>query len=250
MYFVISDIHGCLNELNEILEHWDRKKETLIVLGDLVDRGYNSLGTIQRLMELKEKYREQVIILRGNHDDQFVKWLHLDHLDKRRYYYHDLHETLRSFYQNEPERFRKDTRNQRAIYVKRNYPDVVKFLSNLPYYHETATCIFVHAGLNMEISNWKVDKDSMLWIRKEFHYNSKISPKRIFFGHTPTKFLHPEGNRNSIWVSKNGDKIGIDGGCVFGGQLNGLKINPTDSAIIEEITIPNQLQQLLNVKDV
>lgn len=248
MYFVISDIHGCLNELNKILEHWDRKQETLIVLGDLVDRGYNSLGTIQRLMELKKKHKEKVIILRGNHDDNLIKWLHLEPLDKRRYYNKDLHETLRSFYQNEPAKFRKDTRNQRAIYVKRNFPDVVKFLSELPYYHETDTCIFVHAGINMNIWDWKGDKDSMLRIREEFHYNANTSPKRVFFGHTPSKFLHTEENRNGIWVSKNGDKIGIDGGYVFGGQLNGLKVSPIDSAIIEEVNIPNQQQNLLNVE--
>ena len=205
MYFIFSDVHGCLNEMNTILKYWNRKSETLVFLGDMIDRGY------------------QVIILRGNHDDEFIKWLRLEPELRRLYYNNSLHETLRSFYHLNPKKFKKDTRRQRADYVKKHFPEIVHFLRTLPYYYETENCIFVHAGINMNSSNWKEDKEAMLWIREEFYNSPYISKKRIFTGHTPTKLLNNKDNE--IWLSKYKDKVLIDGGCVFNGQLNGIKVD-------------------------
>lgn len=243
MYFVFSDVHGCLGEMNELLKHWDRDKETLIFLGDMIDRGSNSFGVVKKLMELKQNYPDKVVVLKGNHDDQFIQWLYLGPEERKKYYYHGLHETLKSFYWDEPKKFKKDTRQQRAVYVKKKYPEVIKFISELPLYYETETCIFVHAGIDMTNSDWRNDKESLLWIRKKFYLSEKTSQKRIFFGHTPTQLIY-NTERNDIWVSKNGDKIGIDGGCVFGGQLNGIKIDPKTSALVDIITIERKKELL------
>lgn len=239
MYFVFSDVHGCLVEMDELLTHWDKERETLIFLGDMIDRGKDSFGVVKRLMELKQKYPNKVIVLKGNHDDQFMQWLHLSQEERQRYYYHDLHDTLKSFYSEDPKRFGKDTRQQRAVYVKRKYPEMIQFMRNLPLYHETDTCIFVHAGLDLNNPNWRTDKDNLLWIRKEFYFNKEKSNKRIFFGHTPTQLIY-ETKRNDIWMSKHGDKIGIDGACVFGGQLNGIKIDSVTSSIVDIIKIKKE----------
>lgn len=225
MFFIFSDVHGCLDEMNELLKRWDRKNEQLIFLGDMVDRGYNSLGVIKKLMELKNIYGNQVIILRGNHDDEFVKWLNLSPEERKLFYDEALHETLRSFYKDHPRKFKKDTRKQRADYIKKHYPDVVNFLRNLPYHYETNSCIFVHAGIDLNNRNWREDKETLLWIREEYLFSSEISPKRIFTGHTPTRYLNKDKLNNNIWISPYGDKVVIDGGCVFGGQLNGLKVD-------------------------
>lgn len=233
MYFVFSDVHGCLNEMNELLKHWDRKNEKLVFLGDMVDRGYNSYGVIKKLMDLKAKHDDQVIILRGNHDDEFLKWLLSSPLEQQYYYNDTLHETLRSFYHNNPKKFRKDSRRQRADYIRLNYPKIINFLRSLPYYHETEHCIFVHAGIDMTNPNWRNDTENLLWIRDKFHFSPIISDKRIFVGHTPTRLLNNDKTNNNIWISENGDKVVIDGGCVFGGQLNGLKIE--ENGQIKEI---------------
>lgn len=238
MYFVFSDVHGCYNEMKEMLKLWDRQNEKLIYLGDMVDRGYNSLGVIKTMMELKKQYGNQVVILMGNHDEMFTDWLFLDPFSRSMNYYNGLHETIKSFYQNDKMKFQKDTRKQRADYIKRNFPDVVQFIRDLPLYYEIETSIFVHAGINLKNTQWKEEKQSLLWIRDEFFYSPIKSKKRIFFGHTPTQFLNKDKS-NDIWVSKYGDKIGIDGGCVFGGQLNGVKIN-RDGEIKAIIKVPRK----------
>ncbi|MED4852180.1 metallophosphoesterase family protein [Caldifermentibacillus hisashii] len=224
MYYVFSDVHGCYNEMKELLKLWDRQNEQLIFLGDMVDRGYNSLGVIKAMMNLKKQYGNQVVILKGNHDEMFIDWLYLDPFNRSIHYFNGLHQTIKSFYQLDKKKFQKDTRKQRADYIIKKFPDIVLFIKELPLYYETENCIFVHAGIDLKNTQWKEDKQSLLWIREEFFHSPIKSKKRIFFGHTPTQFL-TSNKSNDIWVSKNGDKVGIDGGCVFGGQLNGLKID-------------------------
>lgn len=76
--YVIPDIHGyndCLEQiLNRILPL--RPKDSLIFLGDYVDRGPESHKVVQRLTELKDKYPDQVTFIMGNHE-----WLLLAAID-------------------------------------------------------------------------------------------------------------------------------------------------------------------------
>lgn len=51
----------------------------------------------------------------------------------------------------------------------------------------------------------------MVWSRR-FSYINKESPKRIFYGHTPTSYLQGEEGNFSVWVNDKGDKVCIDGG--------------------------------------
>ncbi|MEH7524971.1 hypothetical protein V7149_17075, partial [Bacillus sp. JJ1503] len=96
----------------------------------------------------------------------------------------------------------------------------IQFLLNLPYYHETKDYIFVHAGINPFISDWKTDISNLNWIRWDFINNPiRNVVQTIVFGHTTCRTIH---NSNNIWLSD--DKIGIDGACCFGGQLNCLEI--------------------------
>jgi serine/threonine protein phosphatase 1 len=63
----IGDIHGCLTALNTLLRQVDPQgKDTIVALGDYVDRGPDSRGTIDRLIELKKQCN--LVALLGNHD--------------------------------------------------------------------------------------------------------------------------------------------------------------------------------------
>ena len=69
---VISDIHGELELFDKLLEkaNYNNEQDQLILLGDYIDRGANSKGVIERVIELKENC---AIVLKGNHDDLLVK---------------------------------------------------------------------------------------------------------------------------------------------------------------------------------
>lgn len=80
----IGDIHGCLRALDSLLESVDLQPgDLLVTLGDYVDRGPDSKGVLQRLVELQARCR--LIPLKGNHDlmmlaacedlEHFNEWL-------------------------------------------------------------------------------------------------------------------------------------------------------------------------------
>ena len=65
--YVIGDIHGCGKALRSLVDEISpTKDDELIFLGDYVDRGPDSRGVIDQLIELRDHYR--VILLRGNHE--------------------------------------------------------------------------------------------------------------------------------------------------------------------------------------
>ena len=66
-YLAIGDIHGCLTAFNTLLDFVDvQPDDTMIALGDYVDRGPQTRGVIERLIGLKATHR--LITLRGNHE--------------------------------------------------------------------------------------------------------------------------------------------------------------------------------------
>jgi serine/threonine protein phosphatase 1 len=68
----IGDIHGCLAALDRLLAAIElRSDDTLVLLGDLIDRGPDSRGVIDRLIELRG--RCQLVPLLGNHDEMFLQ---------------------------------------------------------------------------------------------------------------------------------------------------------------------------------
>lgn len=79
-YYVTSDIHGFYSELSQALTEAgyfaDEEPHKLIVLGDLFDRGSEARFLQQFILELMEK--DEVILIRGNHEDMFIDLVTVD----------------------------------------------------------------------------------------------------------------------------------------------------------------------------
>ena len=69
MHYVMSDIHGCFDEFNNLLDKINfSEKDTLYIIGDAIDRGPFNLDTIQYIMEHKN-----IIMIEGNHERMMKK---------------------------------------------------------------------------------------------------------------------------------------------------------------------------------
>jgi serine/threonine protein phosphatase 1 len=68
----VGDIHGCLAAFDDLL-NWVRPTpdDVIVALGDFVDRGPNTRGVLDRLIDLRN--RLNLICLRGNHEQMMVE---------------------------------------------------------------------------------------------------------------------------------------------------------------------------------
>lgn len=191
--FVISDIHGCCKTFKKLLLEVIKinKKDKIYCVGDYVDRGQDSKGVIDFILQLRsEGYH--IHTLRGNHEQMM-----LDAIDDERGFSHWLknggNETLLSFGITSLNKLEK------------KYLD---FLKRTKFYIETDKYIIVHAGLNFKIANLFDDKDAMLWTRDKYFDKARIKNKILIHGHTPISFVDLNNQKKS-------NKINIDGGCVY-----------------------------------
>lgn len=237
-WFAISDIHGMLPHFKELLTHWNHDNEQLVILGDLVDRGYESKGVIQLAQQLKETYG--AVVLGGNHDQFLVDWL--DAPEDKIYYEYGGDRTVDSFFSERVARRRlpHDIRDQ----LLKDYSSEMQFMRELETTYETDPYIFVHAGLDLYLDDWRdTSEHDCRWIRFPFFYGENLTGKTIVFGHTPTRTLNLN-KQDDIWLSRCNTKIGIDGGAVYGGHLNGLKLNGSSEATA--IMVGDSLQSSLH----
>lgn len=191
----IGDIHGEINKLNKLLKKLDiRPDDTVVFLGDYVDRGNHSKEVVERLIELsKFCYCE---FLMGNHEYYMLRTI--KGLWDREYYYIDGGEaTVKSYGSLE---------NILKLHGE--------FFNNLKYYYLTDSFLFVHAGIRPDKTLEEQDELDMLVIRFNFIDNKHKLRQRVIFGHTPFDKPYIED-----------DKIGINTGC-------GLKPNGKLTAYI------------------
>lgn len=202
---VISDIHGCYNELKELMitlevnGEYNKNTDKLIFLGDYIDRGENSRLVIEFIRNL-QKDNDNVIALMGNHEDMLINYL--DGVDESWVWNGHL-ATLDSY----------------EGFTKEFYSDI-NWIRELPLYHEDEHFIYVHAGVDVNKNMEEQDRYTLLWTREKFINAPKEYYKQVIFGHTPTINF---GEYVPMYTATN--NIAIDTGCVFGGALSALIID-------------------------
>lgn len=221
---VMSDIHGELEMFERLLSdvEYDSNHDQLILLGDYVDRGPNSRKVLDKVIELKS---EGALVLKGNHEDLMIKALTTN---EERAWKHWINrcggsKTLESYGLNESEFMMPDA----EVFVKpvlnsKILDKHLEFIQNLDHIIERDDYVFVHAGVHPTQPIAETDPYILMWIREEFH-TGYDGDRTVVFGHTPTKIFHEDAENHTIYFGDN-RIIGIDGGAVYGGQLNCLEL--------------------------
>jgi serine/threonine protein phosphatase 1 len=195
--YIIGDIHGCLDALKRVIEkiHWRPESDKLIFLGDYIDRGEESKGVVQLILELT-KASPLVECLMGNHEWMFLNFL--SGLDIKPFLMNGGETTLASYGTNGD------------IVIP---PDHVTFFKGLQSWIELDDYFVVHAGFRPGINVQQQSIEDVIWIREAFIYSDYDFGKKVIFGHTP--FPEP---------LLMGNKIGLDTGIVYGNRLTCLEL--------------------------
>ena len=199
--YVIGDVHGRSALVDQLARDvpWDISHDKIVFLGDLIDRGPDAPGVVDRVMEL-QRANPNVVVLRGNHEQMLldclqqgdVQWLIPENGGVS---------TLVA-YGNEP----SEIEDVEDIRIPAEH---VAFFNSLPFFHEDEQAIYVHAGLAVGRHPSETPADVLIWTRDPGFYLNYYG-KICFFGHTPTQYLPHEGRSRRFGIYIHGGSVGVD----------------------------------------
>ncbi len=181
----IGDIHGCAQALAKLIEMIrPSRDDTIVTLGDYINRGPDSPGVLDRLIELQGECR--LVPLLGNHEEMLLSALK-----------HSLAEgTINDFAEALPARH-------------------LEFLGGCAEFYEVETHFFVHANYRPDVPVNQLDRQTRHWLSLRDYTPPKAhcSGKVAIVGHTPQSEILDLGYLKCI-----------DTRCWSGGWLTALEV--------------------------
>ena len=226
----VSDIHGHLDALRAALDIVDldgNRDATLVLLGDYVDRGPDSLGVLELIRDLQRTHGDRVVALLGNHECWMLDWLDADDAD-----YDWLHTdvgfvTVNSFVTEQfVDRIPVGaTGVEINAVIKRElrarHGELIEWLRALPLVHEMEHAIYVHAGVDEEAGDmWRAATPEHVLTEK---YPASTGPfvKTVVAGHIRASELHRDRRENGVFHD-GASHYYIDAAVEVSGRLNVL----------------------------
>lgn len=218
--YVVGDVHGRLDLLDQLLERIHRDiderlpdKALIVFLGDLLDRGPDSAGVVERLRTYRREGVRTVFLL-GNHEEVLLRiaageaqlipsWLRFGGA-----------QCLRS-YGGEPLRIGL-LGGEAAVEAIREVipPEHLEFLSSFADTCRFGDYLFVHAGIRPGVELDQQTQLDLRWIREPFLADDTDHGFVVIHGHT----IRPE-------IDERPNRIGIDTGAYASGVLTALVID-------------------------
>jgi len=204
--FVIGDIHGCAEELDQLLAKLPlKRKSVVILLGDYIDRGPSSRDVLEILLKLSN--RVKLLPLLGNHEASLLEFLEKPlSREAARFLYNGGGATLQSY------------SDEKGGYLIPK--DHLEFIQSAQILFQCERYVFVHAGLPdlplREIDE-QLHRRDLLWIRKQFLESTYHWGKIVVHGHTPTPSVEFLPQR-----------INLDTGCVYNNRLSAIHLQTKD----------------------
>lgn len=221
--YAIGDIHGRLDLLDTLLATIDADDTArpsadthLVFLGDLIDRGPNSCGVVDRVMALVETAGPRLQVIMGNHEEMLLSAM----AEKagrsqamRLLYRNGGRETLLSYGIAEDDCDRADFDELREI-ARAHIPEPhLAFMRGMGTSIAFGDYLFVHAGVRPGVPLAEQRTSDLRWIRKDFLDSRANHGAIIVHGHTITQDVDLQPNR-----------IGIDTGAYDSGALTAMGI--------------------------
>ena len=215
--YAIGDVHGRLDLLEELLgaieaDMADRERadDYIVFLGDLIDRGPDSKGVIDRLRVLDET-RYRPVFLIGNHEEVLLRLLAGERGLMKSWLRFGGAECARS-YGMDPKTLDTSGEEQALAELRAAIPvDHVEFLRSFVDTFRFGDYLFVHAGIRPGIDLDAQRQVDLRWIRAPFLNDATDHGFLVIHGHTISEDVEERGNR-----------IGIDTGAYYSGVLTAV----------------------------
>jgi Calcineurin-like phosphoesterase len=185
--YALSDIHGHLNKLDDLVAQCHRdagdNNAKFIFLGDYIDRGPESRGVIDYLMDFQSRQPDGVVCLCGNHEDLALSAIDDPELIAQWVVHNSGDTTLRSYGVNAPSKL--PARH-------------VDWMRSLATHHDDGRRFFVHAGIDPSRPLDRQERHDMLWMRQPFLSDPRDFGRLIVHGHTPLLGGQPDLRTNRV----------------------------------------------------
>ncbi len=227
-WYVIGDVHGRCDLLDALISAIDAddaaaepSETTVVLLGDLVDRGPESAGVVAVTRAWQR--RRSVRCLAGNHEEMFLEsFTDLEML--RHFLRHGGRETILS-YGLERDRYNALTLEELQEEMTRLVPaEDREFLASMEEWIEAGDYLFVHAGIDPNRPLEEQRRSDLLWIRERFLRHSDPFSHVVVHGHTIFEEVEDAGHR-----------IGIDTGAYRSGRLTALVLEGSGRRTIQAV---------------
>ncbi|HJT30860.1 MAG TPA: metallophosphoesterase family protein [Pirellulales bacterium] len=196
----IGDIHGCSAALRALLHAIaPQPEDTIVSLGDYVDRGLDSRGVLDELIALADRCR--LIPILGNHDEMML-------------HARDGKDDLRFWLECGGQAALDSYGDGIGVGLNAVPRDHFRFLASCRAYFETETHFFTHANYRPEVPLDRQDEQALRWLSLRDHLpGPHICGKTAIVGHTP----HRE-------VLNLGHLVCLDTDCCHGGWLSAMDV--------------------------
>ncbi len=232
LVYAVGDVHGRLDLLTPLLHDIfedalsSRPAEPplLVMLGDYVDRGPESKGVVDLLLQMQGDARFETRTLKGNHEEALLRFLD-DAAFGPTWLDNGGGATLAS-YGVQPPATRTDTEAWRAArdaFAEAMPTKHAAFYARLELMVEAGDYAFVHAGVRPGVGLADQSERDLLWIRQEFLQATQSFGKVIVHGHTPTEEAQLLPNR-----------LGVDTGAYATGVLTAVRLEGEDQRLIQQ----------------
>ena len=231
---VIGDVHGCREELDELLGLLTpAPSDRVVMLGDFMDRGPDPVGVVRRVRELGYES------VASNHDEKHVRW--------RKH-----HHACKTTGKKNPIRFDERLAAENLALSD----DDIAWIAGLPMSIDLGGGWHaIHAGLE-PCKTFAEQKDSPSLLRTRFvnedgtAYSAKdpnepdptdkwfwsdrwFGPESIVYGHHIHRFLGPRVDRRHLGFPNC--CVGLDTGCYAGGRLTAMVLLPDGQYHFEHV---------------
>jgi serine/threonine protein phosphatase 1 len=226
--YAVGDIHGRVDLFAALAEAIDADDAaavpadtTVVLLGDLVDRGADSAGVIA--LARAWQHRRRVRILAGNHEEMFLRsFASLEMF--RHFLRHGGRETVLSYGIDRAAFAQAELEEAQAMMRTAVPAEDIAFLEGFEDMIAVGDYLFVHAGIDPSVPIEEQKIHDLRWIREPFLSNAEPYGQVVVHGHTISETPEDCGNR-----------IGIDTGAFMTGRLTALVLEGTQRRYIEAV---------------